>query len=218
MTTLKVLILEDEPLTCHALKMALDDFSKSKVEYHFQVEICNTYHQSLERINRGLIFDLAILDINLGSNHTETGEDFAKVLRSSSTGTKVVFLTSISERFRYYSIFKKINPEGFIIKSELDFFEIKNAIQKVLNGETYFSKSISVFLKNEREATSSIDETDRTMLFLLSKGASTKDLVEKLNLSASGIEWRKRKLAKILGLKTAHTPQLLEQAKSADLL
>ena len=207
MTTLKVLILEDEPLTCHALKMALDDFSKSKEGYHFQVEICNTYHQGLEKIDRGFTYDLAILDVNLGRDHPETGEDFAMILRSSSTDTKIVFLTSISERFRYYSIFKKINPEGFIIKSELDFFEIKNAVQKVLNGETYFSKSISEFLKNEREAAESLDETDRTLLFLLSKGATTKDLVDKLFLSTSGIEWRKRKLAKVLGSKNSpHSP------------
>ncbi|WP_318343383.1 hypothetical protein [Flagellimonas baculiformis] len=218
MIVLNVLILEDEPLTCHALKLALDGISQNQDGLEFKVSIYHTYGAALDFIKTGKKLHLALLDFRLGVNSSATGLDLAKSLKVSDSEAKIIFLTSISDKYHYYTIFKEINPEGFIIKSELGFNEIESAFRKVIAGETFFSPTIQNFLRKEMSVPKEIEDVDRQLLFLLSRGAGTRDLSEKLKLSPSGIEWRKRRLANLFGLDTGQTHALIETARTKGLL
>lgn len=213
-----VLIVEDEPLTCHALKMALDEISQNQPGLEFKVAIRHTYNDALDFIKTENEVHLALLDFRLGPDSSATGFDFAKFLKISASKAKILFLTSISDRYHYYTIFREINPEGFIIKSELDFKGIESALSRVVAGETYFSPSIQDFLGKEMSVSKEIEDVDRRLLFLLSKGAGTRELSEELKLSVSGVEWRKRRLARLFGLDSGQTHPLIESAKTKGLL
>ncbi|MBW8201227.1 response regulator [Flagellimonas abyssi] len=214
----RVLIVEDEPLTCHALKLALDDISQKDPGPEFEVAIYHTYGEAQDLISSNNMVNLALLDFRLGPDTSATGFDLAKLLRASATNAKIIFLTSISDRHQYYTIFREINPEGFIIKSELDFKGIEGALTRVISGETYFSPSIQDFLRKEMSIPKEVEDVDRQLLFLLSKGAGTRDLSEELKMSPSGIEWRKRRLARLFGLESGQTLPLIESAKTKGLL
>jgi len=214
----RVLIVEDEPLTCHALKLALDDISQKNPGPELEVAIYHTYGEVLDFISSNTMVHLAILDFRLGPDTSATGFDLAKLLRASASDTKIIFLTSISDRHQYYTIFKEVNPEGFIIKSELEFKGIERALTQVIAGQTFFSPAIQDFLRKERSVPKEVEDVDRQLLFLLSKGAGTRELSEELKMSPSGIEWRKRRLASLFGLDGGQTHPLIEMAKNKGLL
>ncbi len=214
----EVLILEDEPLTCYALKLALEEISQNHQTLDFKIEIYHSYDDAVDYINSGKKVRLALLDFRLGADSSGTGFDLAKVIKKSDSNTKIIFLTSISEKYQYYTIFRQINPEGFIIKSELDFKQIEGALSKVITGETFFSPSIQEFLRKEMSIPQEIEDVDRRLLFLLSKGSGTRELSEELKMSPSGIEWRKRRLASLFGLDGGQAQSIIETAKAKGLL
>lgn len=214
----RVLIVEDEPLTCHALKLALDDISQKELDLELEAAIYHTYGEALDFISSKNLAHLALLDFRLGPDNSTTGFDLAKLLRASASNTKIIFLTSISDRHQYYTIFREINPEGFIIKSELDFKGIEGALTRVMAGETFFSPSIQDFLRKEMSVPKEVEDVDRQLLFLMSQGAGTRELSEELKMSPSGIEWRKRRLARLFGLDGGQTHPLIETARDKGLL
>lgn len=214
----RVLILEDEPLTCLALKMAFDEIAQNDNGLGFNVEICHTYIDALNTIEAGTKVNLAILDFRLGSESEFTGLDFARHLKVAVRNAKIIFLTSIGDKYLHYTIFREINPEGFIIKSELGFPEIVESICKVMAGDTYYSRSVQDFLRKEMAVPKEIEDIDRRLLFLLSRGAGTRELSEELKMSTSGIEWRKRRLARLFGLDGGQTHPLIETARNKGLL
>lgn len=111
-------------MTCHALTLAFDDISQNDNGSGFNVEIYHTYIDALNTIEAGNKVNLAILDFRLGSESEFTGLDLARHLKVAVHHVKIIFLTSIGDKYLHYTIFREINPEGFIIKSEMGFSEI----------------------------------------------------------------------------------------------
>ena len=59
---------------------------------------------------------------------------------------RVIVSTSFNDNHRIYSIIKNINPDGFLIKSDISSKEIVTAINEVINGAPYFSRTVSEHL------------------------------------------------------------------------
>ncbi len=85
-------------------------------------------------------------------------------------------------------------------------------------GGTYYSRTVQEFLRREMSVPNEVEDVDRQLLFLLSKGVGTRELSEELKMSPSGIEWRKRRLARLFGLDGGQTHPLIETARFKGLL
>ena len=79
----------------------------------------------------------------------------------------------------------------------------------------FIGSKISKLLHSEVLYTSSIDETDRKMLYQLSLGTKTKDIGQYVNLSYRAVEDRKRKLKEIFGVSGEGNKALLEKARES---
>lgn len=138
-----------------------------------------------------------------------SGEDIGLWLRKYHPNTKIIILTFVSDYFRISNIFKTINPEGFIIKSDIKPIDLVNAAQTILDNKTYYSKTVNNNTVNGHY----IDDLDRKILYHLSMGEKTKDLPNLVHISLRTIEDRKAKLKDIFGIITNVNSNLIKEAK-----
>ncbi|WP_286812294.1 MULTISPECIES: DUF5932 domain-containing protein [unclassified Maribacter] len=225
MPAYKIIIVEDEPFLSDAYKLVFRILNEDSFDNSYSVSTANTYEQGVAIIHKCSFNQddnlIAILDIRILSNDggfKKTGEDLALLLKSLRPDSKIIIVTSLVKKYYYHSIVTKVNPQGFLIKSEMDFNKLKLAINRIINGETYFTKSISDFFRRSAVLNLPIDEYDRKLLFHLSEGCTIKEMSEILNLSISGIEWRQRKLSRIFNLENVRIKSLLQKATEFGLI
>lgn len=203
MSKVKLLIVDDHPLIVEGYKQViLNDAS-------FNIEIttannCKEAYDLLSKVrNNGGSFDMVCLDMNLPGYENEglySGEDLGLIIRKWFSDSKLVVLTMYSDNFRLYNILKNLEPEGFLIKGDIDPAEFKMAIKKCLKGEVYYSNTVNTLLRSTVASDFVLDKIDRAILYYLSKGLKTKDLPQNVPLSLAGIEKRKRIMKEVFDI------------------
>ncbi|WP_196893578.1 response regulator [Aureivirga marina] len=214
---LNVLIIEDHPIIIEGYKNALlSDESSNEYDYFFrQASNCDDALKTL-KLKSAANTNLVLLDIKLPpsqkNHHVTSGEDLAIHIRRNFPDTKIIILTMLSEQERIINISKSIEPDGFIIKSDLTSKVLKTAFHKVFNDPPFYSESVLKIHKMNNNASVLIDQIDRSILYHLSKGVKTKNLVDYIPLSLSAIEKRKLNLKKVLELKEKNDKSLISKA------
>ncbi len=221
MQHIKVLIVEDEPLLCQVYETIFNDVYESHHIFKPSITTCTYYEAAKETIASDTLFDIAIIDMRLPSKagvFNEYGKELAAALRASSKATKLVIITSIRSNHLFYQISRAVNPEGFMIKSEIEPESFKEDILRVLNGKVGYTKSIINFFRHQTNNSLLIDDIDREILHLLLLGVPTKSIPDYVPLSLSGVELRKRNLRSTFNLKEATTTHLIEAAKAHHII
>ena len=126
---------------------------------------------------------------------------------------KIVILTMFNESYRVHSIIKQINPDGFLIKSDMTSSELAEAFQHILSSPPYYSSTVSNFLKKSVTTDIYVDDINRKILHLLSQGIRTISLREHINLSMSAIEKRKKQLKLLFSVEDGKDETLIEKAR-----
>ncbi|MFS4456931.1 response regulator [Maribacter sp. 2304DJ31-5] len=191
---IKLLILEDQPMLCRAYRM----FLQNDHEMDFCITEAHNCKEGYALIAQATIgyFDLVLLDVQMPAYPEKgitSGEDLGLLLRKRHSRTKIIIVTYLMDGHRLYRLFKNINPDGILIKSDMDEDFIIDTIKMVLQGNMVYSPAFHKLLQN-RTGNCLLDETDWELLHLLSIGMPVKELSKKMNLSLSSIEKRKRKL------------------------
>ena len=216
---LNVLIVEDEPLIINSLEIAFEKLSESNGELDFNLKSVTNSNAALLEIQRavnGTPLDLVLLDINIppsSDNGILSGEDLGLEIQSLFPRIKIIVFTYYSDNFRLNSILKSLNPDGFLIKSEIDFDGLLEAITSVIFDPPYYSKAVLRLIRRHVTNDFVLDKIDRQLLYHLSKGVKTKDLPDLINLSKSGIERRKRNLKDLFCIEHGNDRQLLKLAE-----
>ncbi|WP_299430791.1 response regulator [uncultured Maribacter sp.] len=222
MSSRKVLIVEDEPFLCDAYKLVFKQIKEVNKNFDFKIDVCNTLDKAKELIIlNNNPYTIAIIDIRLRDVKKASlicGDYLGQQIRQRSLDTKIIFVTSVVDNYMFYKVFKKISPEGFMIKSEINYDTFKKDLLLILQNKNRYTESVLSFIKNEMQSKSSLDDIDREILFHLSNGAQLNNLSKYVPLSLSGIERRKRKIAEKLGLKKANVQFILEKASEYNLV
>jgi DNA-binding NarL/FixJ family response regulator len=114
--------------------------------------------------------------------------------------SKIIVATTFNDNYRINSIFKSINPDGFLIKNDLSPRELISAIESVIDESPYYSKSVIQLMRKQVSNEMVIDEIDRKILYELSRGTKMSELPQIISLSISAIEKRKRILKELFNL------------------
>lgn len=214
---IKILMIDDHPITLEGYKnilISLQD-SNSNLLIDTASDCEDAYwkiHKSSEEDN---LFDIIFLDIRLPpaeSLKIFSGEDLGLKIREISSSSKIIILTMHNENFRIYNILKNISPEGLMIKSDVSPKEFFRAFSDVLNNKLYYSHTVKVLMRKQFANDIVLDELDRNILYHLSKGVMTKDLIQYMPLSLAAIEKRKRNIKEILEIEGGDL-LLIERAK-----
>ncbi|MCL6294846.1 response regulator [Jejuia spongiicola] len=216
---INVLIAEDEPLIIGLLKKIFMQLSDSNGDWKFKLHPTQNCDDALKKIDNAIIetpFDLALLDINLPpskQNNVLCGEDLGIELRKYFPQVKIIIYTANNDNYRLNNILRSVNPDGFLIKSDIDYKGLMMAIHRVLTNPPYYSPSILNLIRQHITSDFVLDATDRVLLHELSKGTRTKDLPNFVNLSKGGVERRKRHLKEVFNIEGKGDKKLIQIAK-----
>ena len=215
---LKILMIDDHPMIIEGYQNTLLFTKKESQELN--IDIANNCDQAIKLIdkavNNNFHYNVLFVDISLPPSTDgvmTSGEDIAVYVRKVLPDAKIIILTMFNESFRIHNIIKTINPEGFLIKSDLTSSELASAFQAVLNNPPFYSGTVNSIIKKMSNSDVVIDEKNRKILHLLSQGVKTKNLVAHLDISLSAIEKRKKQLREIFDVQDGEDETLLDEAR-----
>jgi len=211
-----VLIIDDHPLIAEVYENALLNLATKSNEYEFAITIVNTCDKAIESIRKANAIDLIFLDINLPKSTDEeflSGEDLGIEIRKLLPETKIIVSTTYNDNYRIHNILKSINPDGFLIKNDINRKDLVTAIETVLEGTPSFSKTVLNILRTHINHDFFVDKIDRDILYELSIGTKMIDLPSVIPLSKGGIESRKRKLKENFNIENEDDKALVQLAK-----
>lgn len=215
----KVLIIDDHPLICDAYVNALQQVMKENQQISMQIESAENCDTAKEKILNSWTndsWDLVFLDIRLPASKDRrmlSGEDLGELIRENHPLAKIIVATTFNDNYRIQNIFRSLNPEGFLIKNDLDPKELVDAIVKIMQGGVHYSQTVSNLMRLKMHRNINIDKIDRQILFELSLGTKMKDLPNIVPLSIAGIEKRKRILKEVFDVEDQGDKALILKAK-----
>lgn len=190
MEIVKILIFDDHEVFLDGMNFALKD------NENFLIDLVLTESDFRDKVSKSK-YDIFILDFVIPGTDTL---GLINSIREENKDSKVIVLSSLKEK-KLISSLKELNVNGYIFKSEAKKV-IQEAIQKILNGEEFYS------ILNEKEF-ESIDSfgdpfSDLTakeleIVRFIAQGFSNKRIAEELKISSRTAEAHKRNIDMKLG-------------------
>ncbi len=215
-----ILLIDDHPLITNAYKSAFNYIGKRNAGISFHIDVahnCTVANNKIDLfISENKNLDIVFLDICLPPSkdgNILSGEDLGLKINASLLDTKIIVSTTLNDNYRMHSIFKNLNPDGFLTKNDITAKKLVAAINTVLTDPPYYSKTITKLLRKEVSSNFILDETDRKLLYELSIGTMMKDLPKILMLSLPAIEKRKNRIKQIFDVSSPYDKELLQKAK-----
>jgi DNA-binding NarL/FixJ family response regulator len=215
-----VLIIDDHPIIVNAYETALQKYSSENEDVLFSVTSASNCNAALEAINNYVSskkkLDIVFLDIRLPKSEDGkfiSGEDIGIKIKAVLPETKIIISTTLNDNYRLHSLLKSVDPDGFLIKNDVTPYELIRAIDAILKGLEYYSKTVLSLLRKQISNEFVLDDIDRKMLHEISLGTKMKDFPKILPLSIAGIEKRKRRLRELFDVKTSSDRELLQLAR-----
>jgi DNA-binding NarL/FixJ family response regulator len=215
----KVLLIDDHPIILEVYKMALMNAGLSIENAAFEIETAENSDIALQKIaiaSESDGFDLIFLDIKLppsSDGEILSGEDIGLEINQLLPNAKIIISTTFNDNYRVQNILKNVNPDGFLIKNDIDTEELVEAIKTVIFDPPYYSKSVIKLLRKQISSDYLLDKIDRQLLHELSIGTRMKDLPNVLPMSIAGIERRKRQLKEMFNVEDSEDRELILKAK-----
>ena len=217
--SIKILMTDDHPMIIEGYQNTLIATKKENEE--LVIDIATNCDESIKAINKSIAieqpYDVFFFDVSIpasSDNKFKSGIDLAEFVRLNIPNAKVVLLTMFDEPYRIHSVIKNINPDGFLIKSDLTSSELASAFKAVLNNPPFYSGTVNNVIRNIISSAIELDEINHQILHLLSKGIKTKDIRNHIDLSLSMIEKRKKHLKELFDIEDGKDETLIQEARS----
>lgn len=218
-----VLIVDDRPMVIAGIQSALH--SQDAIVNSFTFETSNCYEEAIHSIKKmkedEQSFDLIISDVDLKKcDGTVFDYNDKEILNLKKEGERSKLITIIrsKDNYRIYKILRTVRPDGFILETELNTSNLVDLVKSVLNESVYYSKSIFNILNTNQATSLILDDIDREILYLLSKGVKTKNLTKYIARSLSALEKRKQRIKDLLVMDNCSDGELIEKASIQKLV
>lgn len=217
--TIKVLIIEDEPLIIDIYEQALRDVASKNDLLTFNIQSATNCDHALIKIDKAQKnggIDLVFLDVRVPKsldNSILCGEDLGMKIKDIFKKAKILVSTSYDDAFRIFSIMRNIDPDGFLVKRDLTVPGLINAIKKVVFEPPYYSRTVMKLMRKQSANNFVVDMIDRKMLYELSNGTKMNELPQVLPLSIAALERRKRILKDVFNVGGKGDRDLLVSAR-----
>jgi DNA-binding NarL/FixJ family response regulator len=144
--------------------------------------------------------------------------DLGVLARQIVPGSKLVFMSSFSDNYRINNIFKTVNPEGYMVKSEIDELSLKAMVETVIDRPPYYTAGALAAIRRKMSNDITLDDQDLKILYHLSLGVNTRDIAPLIASTNTTVEARKRQLKLIFGVKNGNDLALMEEARKRGFL
>lgn len=219
-----LLIVEDHPMVTEGFIQVFQHI-EAQGELSFTVHQANSFEAAMYELDKfnEHTHPLHLLSLDLHLKPAPdlklySGEDFAHLAKKRFPQLKIIIATTFDNHYRIQHVLKEINPDGFMVKVDLNPHLMEKCIQKVLEGEPFYSTAVLQSIRKHLNKDYVLDQTDRKLLYYISRGMLTKNLPEKLHISLSSVERRKRNLKAMMGIEGKDDPSLCKVARSLGFL
>ncbi len=180
MEKIKVLIADDHDLVREGIIKLL--------ELYDGFDIAGEAGDGLETVNkvRNNAPDLVLLDLNMPRMD---GISTIKKIKDINPHVKVLILTIHDEEEYVYEVIKA-GAEGYIQK-DVTPEELKNSIERVINGEKVFPAAIEKKVEQKprsKQGLEQLSSREQEVLELLAKGMSNRNIAEELFISEKTVK------------------------------
>ncbi|SCY29020.1 response regulator transcription factor [Flavobacterium caeni] len=144
-------------------------------------------------------FDVAILDNSMppfAEKSILSGVDVAGLIRIYHPDCKIIMITAHTEVIIVYDLVKKVHPDALIIKNDITPEKLRLAVQTVMADGTYQSPLVRACIGEIWKKELMVEDSNRQILFYLSKGFKIKDIEDTIYLTASAIQKRISRMKK----------------------
>ncbi|WP_445382361.1 histidine kinase [Robiginitalea sp. IMCC43444] len=217
MEVVRILAVDDHEMTTLGYKFILED---TKFDgYEVRMDTAKTYREAIQKLDqsvKGLPYQILLLDIQLSQGSegpAESGEDIGIYARKVCPEAKIVFMSSFSDNYRINSVMQSVDPEGYMVKSEIDQKSLQTMVETVLNTPPYYTQKALVAIRKKMANDINLDENDKKILYHLSIGTKTKDMVNHISLSLPSIENRKRQIKALFGVEKQNDQALISESR-----
>lgn len=222
MKHINILMVDDHPIIIEGYQNVL--MATKKEEQTLEIDTANNCDEAvsmIERASKKYPYDVCFFDISLPASEDgqyASGEDLALLAKKLMPRAKIVILTMFNETYRIHNIIKEIDPDGFLIKSDLTSMELADAFQQILKSPPYYSSTVNNYVKQTFTSEIYVDDINRKILHLLSQGIKTRSLNEHISLSTSALEKRKKQLKLLFSVADGKDETLLKEAREKGYL
>ena len=216
---IQVLMVDDHKMTLVGYTSALEVINREDSNYTFKIHHATTFEEAQRKLDETFNYrplDLVFLDIQMPKDADikyQTGEDLGVEIRKRFPTTKLIVITTFDNNLLIQNLLESINPEGLMIKSDVNPSNFPQAVLEVLEDPPYYSKTVTKYLRKQQFIKYHLDRWDRLMLYYISVGKFTKDLPEFIPLSIAGIEKRKKRLKEIFDVEDGNDFDLIMRAR-----
>ncbi len=222
MNHINILMVDDHPIIIEGYQNVLMGTKKENQTLLIDTaNNCDTAQMMINRSSQGTPYDVCFFDISLPASadgRYASGEDLAILTKRVLPNAKIIILTMFNESYRIHNIIKEINPDGFLIKSDLTSIELADAFQQILSSPPYYSSTVNNYIKKTISSEIYIEDINRKILHLLSQGIKTRSLHEYISLSTSALEKRKKQLKLLFAVMDGKDETLLKEAREKGFL
>ena len=217
MKTIRILAVDDHEMTTMGYKFILEDTEFDG--YRIKMDTDKTFEGAQQKIRESMNlfpYDIILLDIQLSQNTegpAKTGEEIGIFARKVSPASKIVFMSSFSDNYRINSIMQSVDPEGYMVKSEIDQQSLQAMVRTVMTTPPYYTQKALAAIRRKMANDISLDENDKKILYYLSVGTKTKDMTKYISLSLPTIENRKRQLKALFGVEKQNDQALITESR-----
>lgn len=215
--TIRILAVDDHEMTTLGYKFILEDYSFNGFRIH--MDTAKTFEEGEQKIRESvnrLPYQIVLLDIQLSSGRNgpvKSGEDLGILARQITPDTKVVFMSSFSDNYRINSIMQSVDPEGYMVKTEIDEESLRTMVETVIEHPPYYTQKALMAIRKKMANRIDLDDNDKKILYHLSIGTKTKDMVHHISLSLPSIENRKRQIKALFGIDKQNDQALIAEAR-----
>jgi len=190
---IKVIIADDHPL----FRKGLEDVLKENQSIAAIAHACNG--KEVLALLKENAFQLIFMDIRMPELD---GIETTKIVVERFPKVKIVALTMMDDRKNIMAMFR-VGVNGYLLK-DADMEEINEAIQQVMEGNKYFSRTVSQMLLSKMTELKTIkragpykDELTRRekeIVTLVCQGYSSKEIGELLNIAEKTVQWHRQNI------------------------
>lgn len=196
---IKIIIADDHQLFIDGIKSLVKTMKNMEI-----VAEVNNGKELLEVLEKKTC-DIVLMDINMPEMD---GIEATKLVKTKHPLLKILMLTMFSSR-DYIEKLLRAGADGYILKNTGK-AELQEAIETLMNGESYFSKEVTERImeglqkkKNMEKSTCLVELTEREIdvLKLIVQEFTTAEIAEKLFISTHTVETHRKNLISKLNVR-----------------
>ncbi|MFW8592720.1 response regulator [Cribrihabitans neustonicus] len=186
----KVLIVDDHPMVAEGIQSILESYE--------DIEVVGSLTDGREAVAQAaeLAPDVILMDLNMPQIG---GLSATEMILERTPGVRILILT-MHDSAEYISSALSHGAMGYVLK-DVPTEEIKQAIDAVMQGETYLCTGAAGSLKpKEGGAREALTGREQTILLELAQGKSNKEVALALDISVRTVETHRKNIKRKLGI------------------